>query len=133
MAKIQKYKKGKNVRRFYILTVEPLSNTKRLHRLGLMLHDYQELYQQIKTSAKLIVLLNNIEVDCTNAIKVYRNHGRLVAPNLSNWIHANQLHTTSKGKPAKIIFELKIRGKIHRYILYPYQLNLVCQSKKEAK
>ena len=128
MSKNATVKTRRNRRRFLILTVEPLSNPVRNHRLSLMRQDYHEFTQLIAGSSRVIVQLGNNNVDCTGAIGVYRRHGRLVSVLLSNWIHANQLSLTPPGNPAKIIFELKITSTIHRYILYPQQMNLLCRA-----
>ena len=75
----------------------------------------------------IVIEMDNIIIDCTPAIRTYYSFGRLVANNLSNWIHASNLTATPPRNPSKVIFELKIVGKTHKYILYPYQMNLVCK------
>lgn len=120
--------KGNTNRRFYILSAEPLNNTQNDFRLGLMQIDFNSLRERAANINEVRVVLDDHEIiiNHENALNTYQNFGNLVNPEISKWIVANNLDITPKGKPAKIIFELKILKLTHTYSLYKFQMNLIC-------
>jgi len=70
----------------------------------------------------LFINLYGVEIEIIN-YPTYINHGRIISPEINNWIIFNQLHRYFKNQPTRLIFafsELK-GGTIHRYTLYQSQ------------
>lgn len=124
--------KNKSARRFLILTVEPLSNKGKSYRLGLMSFDILELKTEIQliesVKVKLGNAIGNITINDNSSLKTYKEFGKLVNSSISNWLTTNGLQNTQKGRPCKLIFELKKNKKEHIYTLYNNQLNLICNN-----
>jgi len=111
-----------NHRRNVILTIEPLKNSNNDYRLGLMTEDLAQLRESSKTIKSIEVVFDNkLKVVNCQALAVYQNHGKLVNPQISEWITSNKYNDTEKGKPTKLIFELKVTELKHIYKLYTNQ------------
>lgn len=111
-------------KRFYILSVEPLTNNNKDYGFGLMKQDYNDL--QIKESKidQVLIELNGTDIIIDSSIGTYKKHRRLVNASTTKWVKSNNLTNTEKGEPAKLIFELTIDKNKHIYTLYKNQLNL---------
>lgn len=111
-----------NHRRNVILTVEPLNNANNNYRFGLVKEDLVQLIEPTKTIKSIEVVFNNdIKVVIDKSLTVYQNHGKLVNPQISEWITSNKYNETEKGKPTKLIFEFKATELKHTYKLYTNQ------------
>lgn len=74
---------------------------------------------------QLFIMIENQSFEITNALKAYKNYGRITHPEIHLWIKQNRLHRTPPRKPAKLIFALSIVRKRHIFALYSYQANLI--------
>lgn len=111
-----------NHRRNVILTVEPLNTPNSDYRLGLMTEDLEHLGQSSKTIKSIEVVFDSkTKVIISQALTVYRNYGKLVNPQISEWITSNKYNETERGKPAKLIFVFKATEGKHTYKLYKNQ------------
>ncbi len=109
-------------RRYVILTVEPLNTPNNDYRLGLMKEDLEQLSESSKAIKSIeLIFDNNTKVFISQSLTVYRNHGKLVNPKISEWIKFNKYNETERGKPSKLIFVFKATELKHTYALYKTQ------------
>lgn len=109
-------------RRNVILTVEPLNTPNSDYRLGLMTEDLDQLKEVSKTIKSIeVVFDSNTKVDISKSLTVYRNYGKLVNSQISEWITSNKYNETERGKPTKLIFVFKATEGKHTYKLYKNQ------------
>jgi hypothetical protein len=110
-----------NHRRNVILTVEPLNTPNNDYRLGLMTEDLEQLRESLKTITSVEVVFDKTKVVISKSLTVYRNYGKLVNPQISEWITSNKYNETEKRKPTKLIFVFKATELKHTYTLYTNQ------------
>lgn len=115
---MNKPKHRKNV----ILVVEPLTTPNNDYRLGLMKEDLVQLRETSKNIKSIEVMFDSkTKVIISKALTVYGNYGKLVNPEISEWITSNKYNETEKGKPTKLIFQFKATELKHIYKLYKNQ------------
>jgi len=112
-------------RRYIILTVEPLNTLNNNYRMGLMKEDLPQLSESSKAIKSIEVIFdNNTKVVIGQSLRVYRNHGKLVNPMISEWVLSNKYNDSERGKPTKLIFVFKATELKHTYTLYKTQRKL---------
>lgn len=108
-------------RRNVILTVEPLNTPNSDYRLGLMTEDLEQLRESLKTISSVEVVFDKTKIIISKSLAVYRTHGKLVNPQISEWITSNKYNETERGKPTKLVFVFKATELKHIYKLYKNQ------------
>ena len=109
-------------RRNVILTVEPLNTPNNDYRLGLMKEDLEQLSESSKAIKSIEVIFDiDTKIVICQSLTVYRNHGKLVNPMISEWILSNKYNDSERGKPTKLIFVFKVTELKHTYTLYKTQ------------
>ena len=112
---------AKNYPQFVILTVEPLNNQNQNFRLGLNTLDFNQIQPSAIGIKSVEVFFGDNLFIIIAALLTYQNYGKLVNPDISNWIIVNHLHEYEIGRPTKLIFELTVTSKKHTYKLYKNQ------------
>ena len=79
--------------------------------------------ETIGEASELSIKIDNQEISLQKSLTAYNNHGRLTNPLINKWIKDKSIYSF---KPeVKIIFRLEKRKKIHRYIIYQNQANII--------
>ena len=87
-----------------------------------------EFFPVTEECNRIIVELDNLEIEITRAFVAFVGNGRLSHHAINEWIINNHLQNTGRGRPTKLVFTYTINNGVHKFVLYPNQGNLLRQN-----
>lgn len=113
----------KKYNRFIILTVQNYGKPSKSYRLNNIEFNIDLQQDDLsKVNDVEVFLQKGKKITLTEGtIMTYRKHGSILHSEINKWITSNKYNETERGKPTKLIFELKVTEIKHIYKLYQNQ------------